>query len=80
MSGNVININKTENLYPRYRSRPTEPAVIIILPVIRIERSPPRRRLDNIVAPGTAARVRREIERLKDLEPFYDTERPRDGQ
>ena len=80
MSGNVININKTENLYPRYRSLPTEPATVIILPMIRIERAPERRRLDEIVGRGTAARVRREIEKLREVEYPADTEPPRDGQ
>ena len=74
MSGNIVNINKTENLYPRYRRAPTEPAIVIILPVIRIER--PRRRLEDIVSPGTAARVRRELEKLNEVEYPSDTNPP----
>jgi hypothetical protein len=65
MSAKIINIFRTANLYPRYRRAPTEPAIVIILPVVRVERAPDRAK--PIMSPATSARIRRELEKLREL-------------
>ena len=61
MTAQVIRLLATSRT-PRYRPLPTEPATVIILPVIRAERPPAE---PPIMSRKTASRVMIELEKLR---------------
>ena len=66
MTAQIIKILATSKT-PRYRPLPTEPATVIVLPMIRVEprpkptRSTPSERLRALVSPSVELKVRKSI-------------------